>query len=540
MMKCYQPDTAWKLFYICLAMCLALAVPNVAEDVGLLGQIQRIKARLDALELQIDNLAPDEYCRTDALDVHNLEAAVVKRKRHAHLVDADIVSASVGYPYHRLIAYSRRSWHSVLAFKLAVQLESKPTAAYICDELRQGDAHARHFLAADMSGKLYVFSMTGRLLLEHTPDGASPITAIQQMKNRPNSTHVATGHANGCIRMHTMVEDLARASEGAVPVDSIDEVAHSSYCPVPGGGAAGAASIKGLYMGRTADTLKRPSVVGLTADNMLVMMRDRGRPPTRVPIKQTVLHMWHAHKQVRMITDSGMAVVSLHPTNTSSVRYLPCKGLNGTALVHGAHDPAAATRAYALSAGGDLIQLHLIGDKKVTSCRVRSRQEAGYGGAATNIALVRGALFASNHSSISVYDTSGPFRRGPAWLLSERLSALPRYFGASAAVRGEGAPVLATTASGATLVEVGGGVLALYEMPVKAAAEPNDVAWLKWSRPLMLIVMGLVAAWQFYRSKSRAAVGHGAVAFGASGDNERDAFRQRLMQKAMMSKYRTE
>lgn len=66
---------------------------------------------------------------------------------------------------------------------MAVDGLPRVTAAYIQSETTFGGL-PHHFLLGGINGVLHVHSLTGRLILEHETEGASPITAITEKRHR--------------------------------------------------------------------------------------------------------------------------------------------------------------------------------------------------------------------------------------------------------------------------------------------------------------------------------------------------------------------
>ena len=69
-----------------------------------------------------------------------------------------------------------------------------------------------------------------------------------------------------------------------------------------------------------------------------------------------------------MLTEQGFASVGLTGYN-STLRHLRCTGLDGSALVAAQPDFATRSRAYGMTAQGELVGMMLPGEKRVLSCR---------------------------------------------------------------------------------------------------------------------------------------------------------------------------
>lgn len=102
------------------------------------------------------------------------------------------------------MARAQKSWHTSSRFVVAVDGLPRVTAAYIQSETTFGGV-PHHFLLGGINGMLHVHSLTGRLILEHETEGASPITVITEKRHRcaliRQSTHSSLS-MRSCVTHH--------------------------------------------------------------------------------------------------------------------------------------------------------------------------------------------------------------------------------------------------------------------------------------------------------------------------------------------------
>jgi hypothetical protein len=68
------------------------------------------------------------------------------------------------------------------------------------------------------------------------------------------------------------------------------------------------------------------------------------------------------------MTEHGFSHIALHSAN-STIKAIKCQDLNSTELVAAAPDVLMSTRAFGLSSAGEIVNLALLGDKRITACR---------------------------------------------------------------------------------------------------------------------------------------------------------------------------
>ena len=253
------------------------------------------------------------------------------------------------------MARAQKSWHTSSRFVVAVDGLPRVTAAYIQSETTFGGV-PHHFLLGGINGMLHVHSLTGRLILEHETEGASPITAITEKRHRcalirqstysslsmrscvthhcarppwhdlwgaarpssvllheaihcvitdsderlcsSNSTHVITGHADGCVRWHILKYSLYPKS---VQDATIRQVQNNTFCPDAAGSASPDASIKLLSVGRMYQQHQKLAAVAVTEGNDVLMLRDAARKPVVASSAHNILHVYFENRQVRPV-----------------------------------------------------------------------------------------------------------------------------------------------------------------------------------------------------------------------------------------------
>lgn len=98
-----------------------------------------------------------------------------------------------------------------------------------------------------------------------------------------------------------------------------------------------------------------------------------------------------------------------------------------------------------------------------------------------------------------------------------------RHFGvALLGVDARTAPLLSSNGQAGIVLEVGGGVVAVYQSDSFGTTSPlADFGIQQWSRPIMIGGMGLVAVWQFMRSRQRATQSYQTMGGGGGAQNAR-------------------
>ena len=123
-----------------------------------------------------------------------------------------------------------------------------------------------------------------------------------------NSTHVITGHANGCIRWHILEYSLIAKAPLA---SSIRQVQNNTFCPDAASSASSDVSIKLLSIGRMYQQHQKLAAVAVTEGNDVVMLRDSARKPVVTSSGHNILHVYFENRQVLVSVDIRDVLLSV-------------------------------------------------------------------------------------------------------------------------------------------------------------------------------------------------------------------------------------
>lgn len=129
---------------------------------------------------------------------------------------------------------------------------------------------------------------------------------------------------------------------------------------------------------------------------------------------------------MQLLTEKGFSYVMLHSSN-ATVRRIPCTGMNETHLLAAAPDLQRPMRAYGVSSKGELIGLALSGQNRVTSCRVRLRQEVRATLPAPSMAVIQAGAVVTGAESLQFFNTTSSAKGLSRIILQQQLSQILRF-----------------------------------------------------------------------------------------------------------------
>ncbi|XP_078438273.1 putative membrane protein At1g75140 [Wolffia australiana] len=363
------------------------------------------------------------------------------------------------------------SWPEKFQIAAAAQLGSAVTAATALPR-DDDDAHGKFFAVAAGAGAVFVFSAAGDLLAEIPPPSPPADVTAMLASASPlrNETLLFTGHGDGSVFAHSIGAAVA--------------VVAGSRAVFVGDGSDPILSLGIFAMGRAR------FVAAADGGGKVRIFSDSGALRGIAAVAGRPL-AFSRHRPL-FLTETGAGSLDLR---SMTVKETVCEGLNATRAIAYAFDVTERSKAYGITAAGDLVQVSLLGDAASIKCRVRAARKIEISGYAATLETIRGYLIAADAEKIFVYNvSSGHYGRAapPRLLFSSSFEEI----GAGKAV---GRPVIAGDREKALLLGSGNGFVGIYRssLPVYKA-ESGSVLW---SSPVLVFLVFLVGIWHFYAKK---------------------------------------
>lgn len=471
----------------------------------------------------------------------------------------------------KTVARRREEWTDRLPLLSAVQVEGEVTALGVLPQRGENDI-SRYFAAGDGHGRVYIFRPDGDLVVESESDTNSSVTALGAMLVRRNETMVVSGHANGDVVFHRIVESVHREDDAAMASDDVHTLTaevvarHSTALASPAaaagmearhaharGGLNAAARPTDRTNGMNDEdratavpagdgNLVPTSVKGV--DGALVtaveMYRIRGKRFIAVADSAGTVAVYKesgsalhavfraaapvvAFKQsthsIAWITEDGVGVAD---PETLELRTVACMHINGTSMTHARFDHGVSSKFYAVSLEGDVLVGFVNVDTAKLGCVIRGRRAAGLAPEST-LATIKGYAFVASGYDVGVMNTTGAGRAPPKEVIATPLRRLAASFGHHIGEDERGPPVVVTNRGRLVVVAFPQGLVAAYESDLPVL-RPKPMDTNLWNQPVFVVMIALIAVWQFYRQKGA----HVRYGSGAGGDFDPAAFAEMM------------
>jgi hypothetical protein len=324
---------------------------------------------------------------------------------------------------------------------------------------------------------------------------SSPITTmVSYLSAFKNQSTVVTGHQNGAILMHKLHSVSNGEEWSTLSMENVGKFAfHEDWdqrSPI--------SILEVHHVGRSR------YILSLDVRGMIRVFRENGTVhgsamPTSRPLaflKQRLL----------FLTESGAGSLDLR---SMKVRESECEGLDHSVARYYVFDATERSKAYGFTSEGELIQVLLLGDIMNFKCRVRSKRKFDM---EEPLALqsIKGYLFVVNEEKVFVYNVSSQHYvrvGGPRLLFSAGLdeikSSFLNYQLTNAPIeRRRVMPLIASDREKIVVLGLGSGYVGMYRsnLPI-FKGEFNTMLW---TSPVLLFVLFLFGAWQFFAKKKEA------------------------------------
>ncbi|GMH34328.1 hypothetical protein BSKO_02162 [Bryopsis sp. KO-2023] len=403
-----------------------------------------------------------------------------------------------GATYGKTVARYREAFYDHFTMLAAMKADADVTCIHTMHN--SVDGLSRYVVLGDAMGSLSFFSMKGDLVTEHSTGLASAVTAMTSYFIDRNHTALLTGHADGSLRKHIILDKVTRDYPGASLDPVIEEITYLLQLLPRSGGDDSESSQ--LDIAPSAITNLQSSradgkrLVFLTdAEGFVSVMWDNGTVKASEKLDHPVQSLRADRSHVVALHENGLFVLS--SLTGHSLRRLECAGLNDSTIQSAAFDQKLPTRAYAATKGGDLLTLLI--EKNFMSCKVRHRHPIRLPPGPVNVGALKGYIVLSSNLGVAVYNTTLSSRTGPREAILEPHSNIAAGFGQE--VQSVSIPHVQTGGENLLVLSLDGGLVGMFEshLPHYKPAEFNTKLW---TQPIFIGAMILVGFWQFMKHRT--------------------------------------
>ncbi|XP_073295330.1 uncharacterized membrane protein At1g75140-like [Primulina huaijiensis] len=387
-------------------------------------------------------------------------------------------------------------WSEKFQFVSAVKLGSSPTCVNVLP-YRDFEGMSKYFAVGDDKGKVYVFLRSGDVSVQfdtHSElEESSPVSAmVSYLSVTKNESMIVTGHENGVIVIHRVWEVLNSEELSFLRVERVGRFM------MPEGGGLRINILEMHHFGRNRYILSTDSGGKITVFKENGVVAGTATPSRRpvVFVKQRLL----------FLTETGAGSLDLR---TMRVKESECEGMNNSVVKSYVFDATDRSKAYGITAEGELIHTLLLGDTVNFKCRVRSKRKVDLD---ESVALqaIKGYLLIANREKIFVYNVSSQHyvRAGGLRLLFSTVfdeiitSFLHQQVINTNDDKGMQIPLITSDHEKLVLLGLGNGYLAMYRSNLPVFK--NEFNSILWSSPVLVFILFLFGAWQFFANKKEA------------------------------------
>jgi hypothetical protein len=274
---------------------------------------------------------------------------------------------------------------------------------------------SQYVAVGDTHGGLHIFHPTGHLVLEYPTASHSPITSLVSYAKGPAKTWLVSGHLDGSLLLHSLVEmDASQASE---EVAGLKITALADLRGKGGGAQGGLGEWSGFEGEEEEDSGDETGLLaqGLkTGSAMMIlqkMQRGRSELLLAADAKGTLeifdltegrqLNVLHkpsrilafmkplSVSRVVFLAENGVGRVDL---TRMEIRPVECTGLGGLRLQSFAFDVHTRSKGYGVLEGGrEMVTVQIKGEGHLLHCEVLSRKKGNFEGGVT-LRAIKGRL----------------------------------------------------------------------------------------------------------------------------------------------------
>ncbi|KAJ7551356.1 hypothetical protein O6H91_06G011600 [Diphasiastrum complanatum] len=432
-----------------------------------------------------------------------------------------------GYDGAVTVARYKPAWSEHFQFLAAVKVKEQVSCLHILS--RDGDdGSIRYVAVGDATGRVYLFNSFGDLLLDFRTHSPASVTVMQSISLRKNETLFVTGHSNGDVLAHKIRETGYHGSSSGdgwhkLFMEFLHPFLHTSPTSAVSGAPSSAsrtafpdplaeASHEELQKTTPITNLEiyrvgrmRYLLVSDKAGRISVF-RDNGTlyGVAESPSRPLAFLRSMSTQKMLFLTESGAASLDLR---TMAVRSSPCSGLDGSTVILYAFDAVVRSKAYGVTAAGELIHVVLSGDTLHFECHTRGPKRKLEIEPPLALHGFKGYLLAATMHEIIVCNTTMQFGFGPA---SIRVAAPRPIFRApvedivtisvNMQISKSEFPVLAGDRERLVVLGFGDGYVGIFRSTLPVF-KPLDFSAKLWSSPIIISVVVLMGVWFFFGRK---------------------------------------
>lgn len=399
----------------------------------------------------------------------------------------------------RAVSVTRYSpfWSERFQFVSAVKLDSDVTCINILP-FRDFEGLSKYVVLGDERGRLYVFLRNGDVLIEFSTSSDSPVTAmLSYMSVSKNASFVVTGHKNGAILMHRVWEASNGEEWSSLSMEHV-----GTFASMTGEDGSEITILEVHHIGRMRYILSANMGGEIRAFRESGSVYGSAKPMSRplAFVKQRLL----------FLTEHGAGSLDL---KTMKVRESECEGLNHSTVKNYVFDSTERSKAYGYTSDGDLFHVFLLGDIVNFKCRARSRKKVDMDEPLA-FQAIKGYLVVVNEEKVFVYNVSSQHYvrvGGPRFVFSADLDEIRSSFLNYQAKEADGkkrvTPLIASDREKLVILGLGDGYVGMYRsnLPIYK----SEFNTMLWTSPVLLFILFLFGAWQFFAKKKEALISWG-------------------------------
>ncbi|KZV45688.1 hypothetical protein F511_26714 [Dorcoceras hygrometricum] len=383
-------------------------------------------------------------------------------------------------------------WSEKFQFVSAVKLGSTPTCVNVLP-YRDFEGVSKYFAVGDDKGKVYVFLRSGDVSVQfdtHSePEEASPVSAIiSYLSVNKNESMIVTGHENGVIVMHRAWEVLNSEDLSFLQVERVERF----VVPDRGGFRINLLEVHNFGRKRYILTTDNGGRITVFRENGVVV-------GTATPSRRPIVFL---KQRLLFLTESGAGSLDLR---TMKIKESECEGMNNSVVKSYVFDATDRSKAYGFTSEGELIHTLLLGDAVNFKCRVRSKRKLDLDEPVA-LQAIKGYLLIANRKKIFVYNVSSQHyvRAGGLRLLfSSGFDEIITSFLHQQVVNiNVDIPLVTSDYEKLVILSLGNGYLAMYRSNLPLFK--NEFNSILWSSPVLVFILFLFGAWQFFANKKEA------------------------------------
>ncbi|XVE69913.1 hypothetical protein DITRI_Ditri10aG0029800 [Diplodiscus trichospermus] len=391
-------------------------------------------------------------------------------------------------------------WSERFQFMSAVKLDSDATCINVLP-FRDYEGLSKYVAVGDEIGRVYVFLRNGDVGAEFYTECESPIVAmVSYMSVFKNESVVVTGHQNGAILVHRISEGLNGEELGSPVMETVGKFVDSQS----GENGLPITTLEVHNVGRMR------YILSTDLSGKIRVFRENGTLyGSAMPTSRPLLFL---KQRLLFLTETGAGSLDLR---SMKIKESECEGLNHSLARNYVFDATERSKAYGFTSDGDLIHVLLLGDSMNFKCRVRSKKKLEIREPFA-FQAIKGYLLIVDPERVSVYNVSTPHyvRAGaPRLLFSADLDEIRSSFLIYQVIdtnkeRRQIMPLIASDREKLIVLGLGGEYVGMYRSNLPGLkGESNTVLW---SSPVLLFILFLFGAWQFFAKKKEALTSWGS------------------------------